>query len=78
MLLWIAEEAGVRQDKMRHYKQHEKREALYNLNRPVSEYYKEMIRASRSIKRSGLWSNAVASKRSAEINSVRSTGSITT
>ena len=30
---------SMRQDKMRHYKQHQKREALYNLSQSVSEYY---------------------------------------
>ena len=30
---------SMRQDKMRHYKQHQKREALYNLSQSVSEFY---------------------------------------
>ena len=30
---------SMRQDKMRYYKQHQKREALFNLSRSVSEYY---------------------------------------
>ena len=30
---------SMRQDKMRHYKQHQKREALYNLSKSVSDYY---------------------------------------
>ena len=30
---------NMRQDKMRHYKQNQKREALYNLSQSVSEYY---------------------------------------
>ena len=30
---------SMRRDKMRHYQQHQKREALYNLSQSVSEYY---------------------------------------
>ena len=30
---------NMRRDKMRHYEQHQKREALYNLSQSVSEYY---------------------------------------